>query len=93
MAKSTNWIRRLFTRAQPIDNVQVADASSHIHNLVPGGCLVQCGMGQLPFDDDPLIDIKLMPGFNWAPIQGMDGVQLGAALKSFKPSGKRGVRS
>lgn len=53
-----------------------------------GGALVQCGKGQLPFDVDALIDIKLKPGFNWAPIQGMDGVQLGAALKSFKPSGK-----
>jgi hypothetical protein len=53
-----------------------------------GGALIQCGKGQLPWDLEPLIDIKLMPGFNWAPLQGMDGIQLGSALKSFKPSGK-----
>lgn len=53
-----------------------------------GGALIQDGKGQLPFDLESLIDIKLKPGFNWAMLQGMDGVQLGATLKSFKPSGK-----
>jgi hypothetical protein len=53
-----------------------------------GGALVEDGKGQLPFDLEPLIDIKIKPGFNWAPVQGMDGIQLGAALKAFKPSGK-----
>lgn len=53
-----------------------------------GGALVQDGKDQLPYDLESLIDIKLQKGMNWAPLQGWDGVQLGAALKAFKPSGK-----
>jgi hypothetical protein len=53
-----------------------------------GGSITQCGKGQLPFDVRDLTDIRLEPGFNWAMLQGMDGIQLGAALGAFKPSGR-----
>jgi len=54
-----------------------------------GGAVILCGKGQLAFDLEPLIDIKIIPGVtNWAMIQGVDGVQLGAMYKSYKPSGK-----
>ncbi len=100
------WLRRLFARALPNTNEQPTEGfgetstgmttSTHRNEVMQwllaqgDGAPIRCGMGQLPFDDAPLIDIKLRPDFNWASIQGMDGVQL---LKSFKPSGKRGVRS
>ncbi|TAM40107.1 MAG: hypothetical protein EPN58_11520 [Rhodanobacter sp.] len=95
MAKNENtknWLRRLLAKNEPIDNVQAADASNHIHNLIPGACLIQDGMGQLPYDVDLLIDIKLRPDLNWAPLHGMDGAQIRAALKSFRPTSKA-VRS
>lgn len=60
--------------------------------IVSRGSLIKDGMGQLPDDADLMIDLKLRPDFNWAPLHGMDGVQIHAALKSFRPTSKA-VRS
>lgn len=53
-----------------------------------GGALVLCGKGSLPEDLRPLIDIRVEAGkFRWALLQGIDGVQLGKVLRSFRPDG------
>jgi hypothetical protein len=52
------------------------------------GALVLDGKGgQLVEDMRSCFDVVLEPGADWAPMQGMDAIQFGQVLESYKPDG------